>query len=103
MKYAVELTTTGIGSGIKMIAEGDLEKMEWSTEYRDSHELRVRKFYCYERKSKRHGWVKTAQLGGWDRRNDTLTDMPCPPPELCSMAIKKWGEISVNWADWNIR
>ena len=103
MEYKAEISVVGTSGGIIMIAEEELTKMVWRAEYRENQELRVRSYSFWERKTKRHGWKRTEWLGGWDKREWTLTTMPCPPPELCDLAIKKWGEISVNWQDWNAR
>lgn len=103
MKYKAEIKTSGLGSGIEMTAEEELCKMVWNAEYRHNHELRVRRYSFWKRETKRHGWKMTAQVGGWDKRQDTLTEMPSPPPELCDLAIKEWGKISVNFGDWRER
>jgi hypothetical protein len=105
MKYSVAIKTSGIESGVEMIAEdeGGLMKMVWNAEYITSHVLQVRRYSFYKRTTKRHNWVRDGVIGGWDKRQDTLSEMPPPPPELCDLAIKEWGKITVNWEDWKKR
>ncbi len=85
-----------------MTAEDELYKMVWNVEYRTNHELRVRRYSFWQRQSKRHGWKMKDQVGGFDSRKDTLSEMPPPPPELCDIAIKEWGKIYINF-DWRTR
>lgn len=96
MEYKAEIKTSGIGSGVEMTAQEDLIKHVWNAEYTTNHELRLRRFALYIRASKRHGWKQKDVIGGWDRRGDTLTDMPIPPIELQLIAIREWGKIEFN-------
>ena len=105
MKYSAQIKTSGIGSGVEMTAEDEsgLLKMVWNAEYITSHILQVRRCSFYNRNTKRHSWIREAMVGGWDKRENTMSEMPPPPPELCDLAIKEWGKISVNWENWKQR
>jgi hypothetical protein len=64
----------------------------------DRLELRLMNYSFLERKSSRHKWIVTAQWDRLDRRYNTISEPPSPPPDECDKLIKKVSKlIYVSW------
>jgi hypothetical protein len=96
MELSAIVKTYGLGSGLEMTMQDDLYKKVWLAEYRFSHELYVKTYAEYTRKSKRHGWVRTGYAGSYDKRENTITEIPLPPVELRRIGILVWSSIQIN-------